>query len=148
MKSLFITLLMLLNLNATMIRDNTLEIVIDTTTGLMWDDDYINVERKAETWKVSMNFCENLTIGAYSNWRLPNINELVNIADYTTSSPAINGVFLYPELEIGSYWSSTTSSASSNPDYKNAWIIDFNTSQTSQGANKLTSYRYRCVRNF
>lgn len=138
-------LLSVLNLNGAMIRDNTNEIVLDTQTMLMWDDDYLNVKRETYTWIEAINLCENLTINGYSDWRLPNINELVTIIDNTTHEPAINNKFDSCANDI--YWSSTTAITSASPNYKEAWKVDFNTSIVSTGNEKSTSAYVRCVRD-
>ena len=129
-----------------MIRDDNLSIVIDTTTGLMWDDDYLNVKREPITWQNAISFCDSLTIDSHSDWRLPNINELISITDNSTHDPALNSNFKY--VASDQYWSSTTSYALSTPDYKQVWLIDFNTSQTISSGNKSDIRYYRCVRTY
>ena len=73
-------------------RDNVKEIVIDTNSKLMWQDD-----TSAKTVKKGLmdakNYCYKLTLATYTNWRLPSIEELEMIADITRSSPAINKEF-------------------------------------------------------
>jgi len=46
----------------------------------------------------------------YGDWRLPNINELLSIVNYSTFSPAINATY-FPATASGPYWTSTTRAA-------------------------------------
>ena len=81
------------------------DIVTDTTMNLQWQDNN-DAQTVLKTWIEAINYCENLTLGGYSDWRLPNINELKTIADETTYSPAI--VDAFTNVSLGNYWSSTT----------------------------------------
>ncbi len=61
--------------------------VTDPNTGLMWQEetapgDFI--------WKDALVYSENLTLAGYSDWRLPNINELKTIVDYTRYDLAVD----------------------------------------------------------
>lgn len=35
------------------------------------------------TWEQALTYCENLVLGVYSDWRLPNRNELQSLVDYS-----------------------------------------------------------------
>ena len=64
--------------------DNNDQTVTDNATGLMWmkqngeqsDGDY------QFTWAEALDYCENLTLAGYSDWRLPDVKELQSIVDY------------------------------------------------------------------
>ena len=130
-----------------MIRDDINNVVIDTTTNLMWHDDYYYVQAQLKTWNEAINYCENdLNASGYTDWRLPNINELYTIIDTATYEPAIHEIFKYTANKR--YWSSTTSVTAITPTYKIAWAIDFNTSKTYQGENKANTLNLRCVRTY
>jgi len=79
-------------LHAEFVRDNSKEVVVDKSTNLMWQDDN-DVKSITKTWVEAINYCENLTLGGYTDWRLPNINELKSIVDYTKAEPAISSEF-------------------------------------------------------
>lgn len=82
--------------------DNGDGTVTDTGTGLTWQKDSLsNI-----SWKDALAYCENLTLGGYSDWRLPNINELISLVDYSTFSPSIDT--RYFTNTAYHYWSSTT----------------------------------------
>ncbi|QAR33716.1 DUF1566 domain-containing protein [Geovibrio thiophilus] len=120
-------------LQSSFTRDN--DIVTDAAAGLMWQDD-----EEAETtflaWQDAINYCEALTLGAYSGWRLPNIRELHTIIDYGTYSPAVYSVFenTYPS----SYWSSTGHAVTT------AWRVSFDDG-TADISPYTDSFYIRCV---
>jgi hypothetical protein len=70
--------------------DNKNGTVTDTRTGLVWQqaDDGV-----ARTWADAGPYCENLVLGGYGDWRLPRIDELETLVDYSRYDPAIYPVF-------------------------------------------------------
>jgi hypothetical protein len=50
----------------------------DPTTGLMWTR--TDTGQKL-TWQQAVDYCANLTLGGYSDWRLPEIDELAALYD-------------------------------------------------------------------
>jgi hypothetical protein len=49
----------------------------------------------------AFKFCEELILGGRSDWRLPNINELMSIIDYTKDNPLlIHPYFLTPKSRL------------------------------------------------
>lgn len=119
-------------------RDGAKGIVIDTRTGLVWQDDAAAATTTA-TWANAITICENLVLGGYSDWRLPNINELKSIRDMSRSSPAIEATFANTASNY--YWSSTSYAA----DTTNAWDVDFGNGVVDW-FNKTGSGYVRCVR--
>ena len=66
--------------------DNGNGTVTDTVTGLMWqqtDGGEMTVEN-AET------YCDTLTLGGYTDWRLPNIYESVSILNFQNVNPPLD----------------------------------------------------------
>ncbi len=94
--------------------DNGNETISDNGTGLLWQKcsagksgtNCITGTASTYTWENALTYCEGLTFAERSNWRLPNINELKSIIDYSTYNPAINGTY-FPETTPLSYWSSS-----------------------------------------
>ena len=97
--------------------DNFDGTVSDTVTGLQWQQATMDLDHNGiaddMTWEDALAACENLTLGGYSDWRLPNIFELLSLVDYSRSNPAIDTtVFpdtVYGDVQSGWYRSSTTS---------------------------------------
>ena len=119
------------------IRDNDLEIVKDTVNNIMWQD---NSEAKTinKDWKGAIDYCKNLDLGGFYNWRLPTINELNSIIDYNTTNPAIKNKFKNISQYIY-YWSSTSY------DKNKAWLIGFDYGD-SHYRNYENNHSIRCVR--
>ena len=115
------------------------EIITDSETGLIWQKTYDETEKK---WSDALAYCENLTYAGYSDWRLPNINELLSLVNYEEYDPASD----FSDMPSKEFWSSSTS------DYPpNAWYVNFmdgysSDSNNGGGAGKNYNYTVRCVR--
>jgi len=126
--------------------------VIDNCTGLMWmmcgygqtySGGACTGSISTRTWEQALSYCEGLTFptGGYTDWRLPNINELLSIVSYSTYSPSINQTY-FPSTTSDSYWSSTTLAHYTNL----AWHANFYGGYT--GSDDKTGNGYaRCVRD-
>jgi|GEM_PF-1824162 len=53
---------------------------VKTINGMMWQDN-INVTNNSRTYQNAITYCQNLTLGGYSNWRLPTQSEFNSIVD-------------------------------------------------------------------
>lgn len=113
-------------------------IVTDHKTGLQWQDDYGGAI-KLDEWNDAIAYCENLSLGGYADWRLPNIRELLSIADRSRSDPAIDPVF--QSVSSGGYWSSTTFADSTGF----AWYVYFYDGFSAYNVKGDDGY-VRCVR--
>ncbi len=91
--------------------------VTDPDTGLLWQED---TAPDTYTWQEALEYAENLTLAGYSDWRLPNRNELQSLVDYSRFNPAIKPALAGKTYSSG-YWSSTTNPA--NTVY--AWSVRF-----------------------
>jgi uncharacterized protein (TIGR02145 family) len=116
-------------------RDNTKEIVIDNFTKLQWQDDSTAKTIKVNWDTATTSTCQNLTLGGYSDWRLPTIEELKSIL----KNRRISNEFL--NLASYYYWSSTTNASNSS----NACHVGFN-AYYGDWSNKTDSNYVRCVR--
>jgi hypothetical protein len=114
--------------------DNGNGTVTDNDTNLTWQQ---QGDATGDTnWTNANSYCQNLTLGGSSDWRLPFIKELQSIADYEHNNPAID-ISVFTGTASAQYWSATTSGS-------NAFILAFQTgtiSRTTQSA----SYNVRCV---
>ncbi len=110
-------------------------IIYDKNTNLQWQ---YKIDSK-KTWQSAIDYCENLVIDDYDDWRLPNKKELASIVDFTKYNPALDKAF--DSISSEAFWTSTT--------YANelswAWVINFYSGVESfSGKN---GYQYvRCVR--
>jgi len=86
-------------------RDDTNKVVTDTVRHLMWQDD--DAARTTHTdWEGALDYCEDLVMGGYDDWRMPNVHEFESIVDKSRTNPAIDTIFQSGYL--GEYWTSTT----------------------------------------
>ena len=127
-------------LNAGFSRDSS-GVVADSTTGLAWQDDYSDNggDVKRTTWQDALVYCQELSLGGKSDWRLPNKNELFSIVDMSKYRPAISSVFT--NVTSDNYWSST--SYASDSSY--AWIVNFDNGDVVWNS-KTYENSVRCVR--
>lgn len=72
-------------------------------------------------FKQAEAYCKALTTAGHTDWRLPTIQELLSLVDYTRHDPAID-TDKFPDTKSNFYWSSSPG-ASSPADY--AWIVNF-----------------------
>ena len=137
MKSILILLLAVGMLNAKFIRDNNQDMVLDTQTNLVWQDDS-DSSTITKSWSDAIAYCEALTLGGYTTWYLPNFNELYYLGNREKFSPAINDGFL--NVSKDNYWSSTT-----YIDNSGVWSINFNNGKSTK-SDKNLEYYIKCVR--
>jgi hypothetical protein len=107
--------------------------VTDTSTGLIWA---IETSEKEINWKDALKYCETYFFSDYSDWRLPQKEELRSISKY---NPAINSKIFNTMSAI--YWSSTSYAG----DTGDAWGVVFN-SGIGYNYGKDSSYYVRSVR--
>ncbi|MBO4710802.1 DUF1566 domain-containing protein [bacterium] len=117
------------------------EVVADSATGLVWQKDYV----LKEDWKQALNYCENLVYAGYSDWRLPNKNELLSLINYRQEHPDSDFSWIDGEANPQYFFSSTspravTVSVISSTDGKTA---DINKVET----NYYRARNVRCVRS-
>jgi hypothetical protein len=94
----------------------------------------------AYNWNNALAQCEGLDFGGQTDWRLPNVNELLSILNYSTLNPAINSTY-FPGTLSENYWTSTTYVANSGA----AWSIYFAFNYLNM-SSKTSEYYVRCVR--
>jgi hypothetical protein len=127
-----------LGIPRTFTRDNAKEVVTDHATGLMWQDNS-EAKTKMTSWSNATSYCTSLSLGGYTNWRLPDVKELTYIVDLSKYSPSIYSVF--QNVSAYNYWSSSTHARYSD----RAWYVRFITGYSSYYDNFASNY-VRCVR--
>jgi hypothetical protein len=134
------------------------ETVQDTITGLLWQRDgktkrpgCRNVYGNDCTWEEATTYCENLILGGYSDWRIPNMHELISIVDFSKSAPPLVDSEVFPDTLSKEYW---TSSAMNVSWGVSVVLISFESGGYWTLVNKLPQneqvYSYglvRCVRS-
>ena len=131
--------------------DNGNGTVFDNLTGLMWeqktDDSGSRDKDNTYTWRDALEYCENLILGGYSDWRLPTPKEFERVVDLERSNPAIDTVY-FPYTNSGLYWTGTSCSGCHK---MKAFAVDFTDGELYYG-NKYRNEVYyenyvQCVRN-
>jgi hypothetical protein len=101
----------------------------DNTTGLMWmrcslgqvwDGKICNGKPASFVWADALKAAAGHEFAGYSEWRLPNKNELESIVEGRCFSPAIN-ISVFPATPAVYYWSSSPYAGMAYA----AWSIDF-----------------------
>ncbi len=124
-------------------------IIEDNLTGLVWQMD----DSATTTWEQALDYCENLTLATFTNWRLPNIKELVSIADYWTAPDPLGCRAIY---DVGFSCTSgvelyMSSSTRSDPHPDQVWELRASNGQTDRIMSKIVAIEndvyVRCVRS-
>ena len=104
--------------------------IYDTETGLLWwrcswGSEWSAAQCREEPvqvgWADALALAQEQTMAGYTNWRLPNINELQSIVDWGCFEPAVK-MSVFPDIENGRYWSS---SARTTGDSGVVLVVDF-----------------------
>jgi len=117
--------------------DNGDGTMTDNLTGLMWTKD-ANLPNGTMDWYQALDYCNNLTLAGYSDWRLPNMNELESL---TNANEAVSFTWLnaqgFANVQHFYYWSSTTC-VSSPGDASLVYMFDGG----MVNSNKYNNYYY------
>ena len=103
-------------------------VTIDTNTKLMWQDKTVR-----KNWQGAMDYCENLNLAGYTDWKLPDKNTLEVL--YKNQQAGLRNI-------SGVYWSSS----SVDSDSSGARHVDFDYGR-DYWSGKSLSYLVRCVRD-
>jgi len=116
--------------------------VTDTLTGLMWQKNP-NVIPKSN-WSSSLSLCDSSAVASYTDWRMPNLREMLSLIDYYYYSLAVDTT-AFPLLDGDDtiYWTSTSNIA----DGAYAWCVDLDTGETAAANKTLNSYWVWAVRD-
>jgi hypothetical protein len=134
----------------------------DSSTGLMWQSG----EVQNRTWQEAMDYCDGLDYEGYTDWKLPNLDELKSLVKgcdktasctvttsctgYTAchndncSDGCASGNYLPPEVgqQKSTYW--TSDEEEQTP--QNAWMVNFTTGSVSYLKKTWDNQLARCVR--
>jgi len=122
-----------------LVRDDSKEIVIDKTNGLMWQDN-IDTKTIKKNRKDAKQYCRSLVFAGYDDWYLPRIKQLKSIVDSKKYNPAIRDEF--QNVQAYHYWSS---SPNLSANLINVLNIDFKNGQTYKNNRRGRCY-VRCIR--
>jgi hypothetical protein len=118
--------------------DNGDSTITDVISGLIWQKE----SSDNGSWEEAISYCENLTLGSQSDWRLPNVTELESIVDYTKYNVSVDTTFFLYTPSSTLTWASTTNTNETLA----AWGVLFSYG-TCQISDKSSTHRIRCVRS-
>ena len=107
--------------------------VLDTRTGLEWQKD----AGGRMSWDKAMGYASSLRLGKHSDWRLPTVEELATLIDYSKEGPASS----FPGMPRDYFWSSSSYSGASS----NAWNVNFYSGNVYSYDKSYSNY-VRCIR--
>jgi len=81
--------------------------VTDNLTGLMWTKD-ANLPKGYMNWYNAVDFCNNLNLGGYSDWHLPNVNELESLINADEKNSTWLNAQGFANVQDYYYWTSTS----------------------------------------
>jgi len=106
--------------------DNLDKTITDKCTGYMWAQDIL----PKDTYAVSANACQNLSLSSFNDWRFPSRKEMRTLIRFDTFDPAIASDIFNQDSDW--FW---TKDQTTNK--KNAWAIYF-----YYGASYIRSFNY------
>jgi len=112
-------------------QDNGDGTITDLVTGLMWAQDQSS---RTMRWEETFSYCESLTTGGYTDWRMPTVKELWSIRDFSTGWPWVDTTYFYltgDGTEMREHHSWTSDLYLIESEYQNeqvqgdpAWIVN------------------------
>lgn len=108
--------------------------VTDNLTGLMWVK---SPDSTTRTWQEALTYANDLSFCGYTDWRLPNINELESLGNVgqPNSSTWLNTQG-FSNVQANAYWSSTPYTVNSN----GAWVVNMYVGNMSLSSKASSSY--------
>lgn len=93
------------------------------SVGQSWDGSNCIGSVSSHTWSDALNIAVSYNLANYTDWRLPNRNELASLLEQRCYAPALN-TGLFPNSQSDWYWSSSPEAITLS-NTNNAWIVDF-----------------------
>ena len=92
--------------------------------GQTWNETTSTCDGEGErlTWQSALKISKTYRVGNHTDWRLPNLKELVSLVQRQCVDPAID-LTVFPATPSDSYWTSTPNTAANKND--EAWTVGF-----------------------
>jgi hypothetical protein len=120
----------------------TNDAVLDKATGLVWEK---SPQTTSAKWTAARRTCTEKNVGGQKGWRLPSLEELSGLVDFSVAPPSLALPPGHPFLAVRSavYWSSTRP----GEDPKGAWGVHFGLGGGATFINGAHSVQVWCVRD-
>jgi len=110
---------------------------LDNATGLMWirnpSGDLGAPFNATINWANALAACEAVSFYGHTDWRLPNVKELLSIVDYETTVRYLDTA-VFTNCQGGFYWTGTTHKG----DTSKAWRVSTLDASSSAAAKTVT----------
>ena len=90
------------------------------------------------TWQSALDYVKTLNTGGHTDWRLPNVNELRSLVDYSQIGPCLPQGHPFTNVQSSGYWSSTTRAEHT----VDAWIVNMHGGSVEYGGKSDSGYSY------
>jgi hypothetical protein len=108
-------------INPPNLTDNGDGTVTDNLTGLVWEQQTAVNEQLVYTYSNAVSYCDNLSIGGQSDWRVPTRKEYSTVLNFGRVSPALD-IAYFPYYNSGTgvyYWTVSPF----YPDLTKVWTV-------------------------
>ncbi len=132
------------NINVPSYTNNSNETITDNITGLMWQQ----TDGGEMTIENAFIYAENLTLGGFSDWRLPSPSESFSILNLQNNNPALNTTY-FTNTSAGYWWTNTYQLG----DNTKVWTINKGGGVGNKpksetiSAGGMSNFHARCVRD-
>jgi hypothetical protein len=121
--------------------------VFDPESKVYWQDSD-EVSAIKETWNDALQYCENLDYKNRTNWRLPNVNEMLSLSD--ASRETNDAIFEHRASMAYGYWTSTSfmeQNVKKDQNATYAWMIlnSGTTSYANKKGGNANGLAVRCI---
>ena len=127
--------------------------VYHTTSGLEWSrcvvgQTWNNTTETCDgdgerlTWQAALKISETYRVGNHTDWRVPNLKELVSLVERACVEPAIE-LKVFPTTPSNSYWTSTPNTSADKT--QEAWSVGFYNGRI-ESRDKQQDFYVRMVR--
>lgn len=117
-------------------------VVIDLATGLLWaaDGNAAGCNNGSTiTWANAITYAQGLSFAGFTDWHLPNRNELFSVIDHNQYNPSIKPGFLI-NTNANKYWTSSTMLNTTT----SAWTMNFLNGTGDNSAKTNSEYLRAC----
>lgn len=119
------------------------DIVLDLATGLIWPANGNAAgcnNGGAIVWEAGITYAGGLNFAGFTDWRMPNILELISLIDFTEETPVVYTDY-FSNISASAYWTST---ADARFTYWK-WNVEFNRGTLDRN-DRVALYKLWCVR--
>lgn len=124
------------NLNGTVTHTKTGLMWMRCSLGQSWNGSGCEHTAASYSWQGALNAAKGHSFAGYSDWRLPNINELESIVEERCWAPSINSS-IFPNIPPNWFWSSSPVVVS-NRNF--VWSVDLYGSHYSNQFRESENY--------